>query len=125
MSASRIRIKSNRRRQDRFPAVLPVRVRGTDAAGASFEALAHTLDLTASGTRIGALRQQVQTPATLSIFYRQRRKDFTVVWSRLLAGTSEYQLGLKAVAQEKEPWGLALSSASTRPEAKSVMSGAH
>jgi hypothetical protein len=67
----------------------------------------------------------VQTPATLSIFYRQRRKDFTVVWSRLLAGTSEYQLGLKAVAQEKEPWGLALSSASTRPEAKSVMSGAH
>ncbi len=122
---STVKVKNNRRRQDRMQAVLPVRVRGTDASGASFEALAHTLDLTASGTRIGAVRHEVQTPATLSIFYRQRRKDFTVVWSKLLAGTSEYQLGLQAVAQEKEPWGLQLSTSSAQPETKSARSGAN
>ena len=105
-------------------AVLPVRVRGTDASGASFEVLAHTLDLTASGTRVGSIRHEVQSPATLSIFYRQRRKDFTVVWSRQIAGTSEYQLGLQAVAQETEPWGLQLYATKTQPAMKSAISGA-
>jgi hypothetical protein len=122
---STVKVKNNRRRQDRMQAVLPVRVRGTNASGASFEALAHTLDLTIGGTRIGAVRHEVQMPATLSILYHQRRKDFTVVWSRLLAGTNEYQLGLKAVAQEKEPWGLQLSAKSPQPETKSAMSGAY
>ncbi len=46
-------VKTNRRRQDRIQAVLPVRVRGTDSSGKSFEILAHTLDLTSNGARLG------------------------------------------------------------------------
>ena len=53
-------VKTNRRRQDRIQAVLPVRVRGTDASGQSFEILAHTLDLTANGARLGSIRRSLK-----------------------------------------------------------------
>jgi hypothetical protein len=108
-------VKTNRRRQDRIQAVLPVRVRGIDASGASFEGLAHTLDLTSTGVRLGAIRHQLKVLDTLTILYHQRRMEFTVVWTRLLDGKSEYQVGLEAFTQEKEPWGMSLFSSSAQP----------
>jgi hypothetical protein len=99
-----ISVQSERRRQDRIQAVLPVRVRGIDTAGMSFEELAHTLDLTPAGVRLGAIRHQLRVLDTLIIFYHQRRMQFKVVWTRLLEGTREYQVGLKAFSQEKEAW---------------------
>jgi hypothetical protein len=106
-----ITVQSDRRRQDRMQAVLPVRVRGTDAAGAPFEELAHTLDLTPTGVRLGAIRHQLRALDTLVILYRQRRMEFRVVWIKLLAGTKEYQVGLKAFSQQQEAWGLFNSNA--------------
>jgi hypothetical protein len=103
--------QSDRRRQDRIQAVLPVRVRGVDTAGVSFDELAHTLDLTPTGVRLGAIRHQVRALDTLIIFYHQRRMEFKVVWTRLLEGTKEYQVGLKAFSQQQEAWGLFHSKA--------------
>ncbi len=118
-------VNKNRRRQNRIQAVLPVRVRGTDASGASFEGLAHTLDLTPTGVRLGAIRRQLKMLDTLTIFYRQRRMEFTVVWTKLLDGTDEYQVGLQAFSQEKEPWGTSLFNSSTQPLTRaSAISGA-
>jgi len=108
-------VKTNRRRQDRIQAVLPVRVRGTDSSGKSFEILAHTLDLTANGARLGSIRHQLKVLDTLTIFYRQRKMEFTVVWTKLLDGRSEYQVGLQAFAQEKEGWGMNLFISSIQP----------
>ncbi len=108
-------VKTNRRRQDRIQAVLPVRVRGTDAFGASFEGLAHTLDLTPTGVRLGAIRHHLKVLDTLTIFYRQRRMEFTVVWTKLLDGKAEYQVGLQAFSQEKETWGMSLFNSSAQP----------
>ena len=108
-------VKTNRRRQDRIQAVLPVRVRGTDSSGKSFEILAHTLDLTASGARLGSIRHQLKALDTLTIFYRQRKMEFTVVWTKLLDGRSEYQVGLQAFSQEKEGWGMNLFISSIQP----------
>jgi hypothetical protein len=117
--------KTNRRRQDRIQAVLPVRVRGTDASGQSFEILAHTLDLTANGARLGSIRHQLKALDTLTILYRQRRMEFTVVWTRLLDGRSEYQVGLQAFSQEKEGWGMNLFISGIQPVAgASATSGA-
>jgi len=118
-------LKTDRRRQDRIQAVLPVRVRGTDASGASFEGLAHTLDLTPTGARLGAIRHKLKACYTLTILYRQRRMEFTVVWTKLLDGKGEYQVGLQAFSQEKEPWGLSFLTSSAQPEKRvSVVSGA-
>ena len=91
-------------------AVLPVRVRGTDASGASFEALAHTLDLTPTGARLGSIRRPLKVFDTVTILYRQRRMEFTVVWTKLLDGRQEYQVGLHAFSQEKDPWGMNFST---------------
>jgi hypothetical protein len=118
-------VKTNRRRQDRIQAVLPVRVRGTDSAGQSFEILAHTLDLTANGARLGSIRRQLKVLDTLTIFYRQRRMEFTVVWTKLLDGRSEYQVGLQAFSQEKEGRGMNLFISAIQPlTSASATSGA-
>ena len=108
-------VKTNRRRQDRVQAVLPVRVRGTDSSGKSFEILAHTLDLTANGARLGSIRHQLKALDTLTIFYRQRKMEFRVVWTKLLDGRSEYQVGLQAFSQEKDSWGMNLFISSIQP----------
>jgi hypothetical protein len=116
-------VTANRRRQDRIQAVLPVRVRGTDSSGASFEGFAHTLDLTASGARLGSIRHELKVLDTLTIFYHQRRMEFTIVWTKLLTGKNEYQVGLQAFAQE-ESWGMSLFNASAQPGLKASVSGA-
>ena len=56
-------VKTERRRQDRTQAVLPVRVRGTDASGATFEALAHTLVYDATHS---ILLADLDIPATIA-----------------------------------------------------------
>jgi hypothetical protein len=118
------RVKTNRRRRNRMPAVLPVRVRGTDSSGVSFEGLAHTLDLTPAGVRLGAIRHQLKVLDTLTIFYHQRRMEFTVVWTKLLDGKGEHQVGLQPFALEEEPWGISLVGSSVRATRASVMHGA-
>ena len=109
-----IGVKSDRRRQDRVQGVLPVRVRGVDTSGVSFEGLAHTLDLTATGARLGAIRHELKVLDTVIVFYRQRRMEFMVVWTKLLDGKSEYQVGLQALSQLKEAWGLNISAQSAK-----------
>lgn len=101
-------------------AVLPVRIKGTDAAGARFEALAHTLDLTAVGARLGAIRRELKTLDTLTVSYRGRRLEYKVVWSRQLKGTGEYQVGLQAFSNEQEPWGVTLVNGCVKAAAKST-----
>ena len=111
--------KTERRLQDRRQAVLPVRVRGVDASGVSFDELAHTLDLTSTGARLGAIRRLLKPFDTLVVLYRQRRMEFKVIWTKLLDGKSEYQVGLQALSQVKEGWGANLlnSSSETAKEA--------
>ncbi len=122
---SSIKVQANRRRQARTQAVLPVRVRGKDDSGALFEELAHTLDLTSTGAKLGAIRHKLQALDTLVVLYRQRRIEFTIVWSKLLEGTREYQVGLQTMAQQNDPWGLSLSNSSMQPAAQvSAASGA-
>lgn len=97
---------SNQRRQNRAKAVFPVRVRGKDAAGASFEDMAHTLDVTPTGARLGSVRREMQVMDPVTIWYRKRKMEFRVVWIKKLKGSSEYQIGLQALAQERDVWGL-------------------
>lgn len=94
------------RRGTRTKAVLPVRVKGIDSAGKPFEELAHTLDVTPSGVRLGSIRCELSLMSEVTVFYRQRKMQFRVVWTKKLTGTSEFQVGLEAVVQDKEAWGL-------------------
>jgi hypothetical protein len=103
--------EESRRKQDRTRAVLPVRVRGKDASGTLFEELAHTLDLTTTGARLGAIHREIKALDTLVVLFRQRRVEFTVMWTKLLDEHGEYQVGLQLMAQESDPWGLTAAHA--------------
>jgi len=100
--------QGEQRRGSRTKAVLPIRIKGTDSEGRAFEELAHTLDVTASGVRLGAIRRELKLDEEVTIFYRQRKMQCRVVWTRKMKGSSEFQVGLKALTQEKEGWGLSL-----------------
>jgi hypothetical protein len=97
---------TDKRQRGRTKAVLPVKVRGSDVSGKFFEELAHTLDVTAAGIRLGSIHHDLKATAPLTVWYRQRKIEFRVVWTRRLQGTTEYQVGLQATAQERDPWGL-------------------
>jgi hypothetical protein len=101
MSGNMVQRRGNRRK-----AVLPVRIKGKDACGESFEELAHTLDVTASGARLGSVRHELSPSDEITVFYRQRRIQFRVIWIRKMKGSSEFQIGVQAVTLDREAWGL-------------------
>jgi len=95
----------NQRRLDRTKAVLPVRISGTDISGDSYSELVHTLDVTRTGVRLGAVRRQLEIGSLLVLQYRQHKAEFRVVWIKPLGKGAEQQVGLEADAQ-RDLWGL-------------------
>lgn len=98
--------QATQRRGTRTKAVLPVRIKGKDSSGKAFEELAHTLDVTTQGARLGSIRHELSTGDEITVFFRQRKMQFRVVWTKKMQGTSEFQVGLQALSQDKEGWGL-------------------
>jgi hypothetical protein len=94
-----------KRQQNRVKGVLPVRVRGTDKDGQSFDEIAHILDIAAIGSRLGSIHHELRIADRVTVVYRQRRMEFLAAWTKLV-GKHEYQVGLQAVKLEKDSWGL-------------------
>lgn len=113
-------VNTNQRRGSRTKAVLPVRVKGKDSSGKPFEELVHTLDVTASGVRLGSVRRELNVLDEITIFYRQRKMQYRVVWTKKLQGTSEFQVGLRALTQDKEAWGMGFAEFDGEPAAAKV-----
>ena len=113
-------VDTNQRRGNRTKAVLPVRVKGKDSSGKPFEELVHTLDVTASGVRLGSVRRELNVLDEITIFYRQRKMQYRVVWTKKLKGTSEFQVGLRALTQDKEAWGMGFAEFNGEPDAAAV-----
>jgi len=113
-------VETDQRRGSRTKAVLPVRVKGKDSCGKPFEELVHTLDVTASGVRLGSVRRELNVMDEITIFYRQRKMQYRVVWTKKLQGTSEFQVGLQALTQDKEAWGMGFAEFDGGPAAVKV-----
>jgi hypothetical protein len=99
-------VDTNQRRGNRTKAVIPVRVKGKDSNGKAFDDLVHTLDVTPEGARLGSVRHELNLGDEITVFYRQRKIQFRVMWTKKMKGTSEFQVGLKAVTRDSEAWGL-------------------
>jgi hypothetical protein len=106
----------NKRRHKRIKMVLPVKISAKDASNKHFDELAHTLDITNSGARLGAIRHHLKAGDKLLLQYRQRKIQFRVVWVRQLEGTSEFQVGVEAINHGGETWGLELTTGETTEE---------
>jgi hypothetical protein len=117
-------VDTNQRRGSRTKAVLPVRVKGTDSTGKTFEDLVHTLDVTPNGVRLGSVRHELNVLDEITVFYRQRKIQFRVVWIKKMQGTREFQVGLRAVTQDSEVWGLNFQDFRREAASASVVSQA-
>lgn len=74
--------------------------------GTAFEELVHTLDVNPTGVRLGAVRHELNALDEITLFFRQRKLQFRVIWTKKMKGTSEFQVGLQALIQDAEAWGL-------------------
>jgi len=90
--------KSRRRRM-----VLPVRVSIDTVTH-----LAHTVDITNTGARLGGLRTQLQTGAIISLQRGSKKAKFRISWIRQLA-PNELQAGIESLNLQKNFWGMDLS----------------
>jgi hypothetical protein len=95
----------NKRLHARLKGVLPVKLSGRTSDGIVFEEIAHTLDITPTGARLGAVRRLLRVQDRLTLRYRQRKTEFRVVWIWSLKNTGESQVGLQTVAPGN-PWCL-------------------
>jgi hypothetical protein len=100
---------------ERSKAVLPVRISGNDISGEVYSELVHTLDVSRTGVRLGAVRRRLEVGGQVVLQYRQHKAEFRVVWTKPVGSGVEQQVGLEAGAQ-KDLWGLE-STATNRPQA--------
>jgi hypothetical protein len=108
----------NKRRRIRTKAVLPVRVSGNDNSGNSYSGLAHTLDISESGARLGAMHHPVKVGSMITVQYKQHKATFRVVWTELVSGQTEHHVGLEAI-NHKDLWGLE-SRPQAQPKAQAI-----
>jgi hypothetical protein len=99
-------------------------MKGKDSGGKAFDDLVHTLDVTPDGVRLGSVRHQLNVFDEVTVFYRQRKIQFRIVWTRKLEGTSEFQVGLQALTQDNEAWGMNFSGYRRQPASQSPVAAA-
>jgi hypothetical protein len=92
----------NKRMSQRTKMVLPVKILIDKVTH-----LAHTLDITAIGARLGALRTQLKPGTIISLQRGSTKADFRVRWSRQL-GPNELQAGIESLQPHKNFWSVGL-----------------
>ena len=95
-------------RCSRTKMVLPLRVWVGEPADESSELqLAHTVDISPIGGRLGGLRTGLLPGQTITLQRGQTKASFRVIWNRHL-GPGENQAGIEALQSESNLWGVDL-----------------
>jgi hypothetical protein len=71
------------------------------------EMLVHTLNISSSGAKIGALREWVQPGSVLILQRRHARTQCQVMWSERV-GPGEVQIGIEFTGNKSHFWGMDL-----------------
>jgi len=74
-----------------------------------------TLDVTPDGVRLGSVHHELKLQDEVTVLYRQRKNQYRVVWTKKMKGTSEFQVGLQALTQDGEVWGLNFADYKRQP----------
>jgi hypothetical protein len=94
----------NQRSSARRKIVLPVKVT-LDAVNH----LAHTIDLTHTGARLGGLRTPLQPGMTITLQRGSKKAKFRIAWIRQMA-PNELQAGVESLEAPNDFWGVDLST---------------
>ena len=107
----------DKRKAPRKKMVLPVRVLIDQVTH-----LEHTVDISESGARLGALRMQLQPGTIISLQRGPQRAKFQIAWVRQLTPT-ELQAGIESLQPQNSFWGVDLSprSEETKKESEQAL----
>ncbi|MGD0468502.1 MAG: PilZ domain-containing protein [Terriglobales bacterium] len=92
-----------RRKSPRRKMVLPVKVSIDKVTH-----LAHTIDITHFGARLGGLQTQLQPGMIVSLHRGSQKAKFRIAWIRQLA-PNELQAGVECLEPQNNFWGVDLS----------------
>ena len=108
-------MSSGVQRYKRTKMVLPLRFWPDDENGQNAgPQLAHTVDISPIGGRLGGLRNPLRPGQTIMLERGQNKFQFRVVWTNQL-GPGEIQAGIESVAFERKIWGVDLPEQLTSP----------
>jgi PilZ domain len=96
------RFHIGKRRSKRTKSVVPVRLW---IAGSKDSHLAHTLDVSNHGVRLGGFRGEMKVGDKIEIQYRHKQAQFRVVRITACEGSSEKQIGAECLEPGKQVWG--------------------
>jgi hypothetical protein len=68
--------------------------------------LAHTIDITHTGARIGGLRAELRSGMIISLQRGSNKANFRIAWTRQVAPT-ELQAGVESLQLQNNFWGIA------------------
>jgi hypothetical protein len=93
-----------RRDRERVPAIVPVRIWGTDCNERPFSEHVCTVNISGIGARLGGVRSPLSNGDTIGLQYRNRQARFRIVWI-VASGTSwGNEVGLQCLQPEKNIW---------------------
>ena len=111
-------------RCSRIKMVLPLRVslsRQTDQTLVT--QLAHTIDISHIGCRLGGLRTELSPGQTIALQRGQQKASFRVIWTKRLAA-NENQAGIEALDYGRNIWAVELPPSPFAPKASASSRGA-
>jgi hypothetical protein len=109
------RFRIGKRRSKRTKSVVPVQFW---IAGSKKSHLAHTLDVSNYGVRLGGFRGELKVGDNIEIHHRQDRAHFRVVWITAREGSSEKEIGAECLEPMKQVWGAELPEQTDEYEEK-------
>src|SRR5271166_1706280 len=110
-------------RCSRTKMVLPLRV-WLNAEGETLRThLAHTIDISHIGCRLGGLRMELSPGQTIALQRGQDKASFRVIWSKRLAA-NENQAGIEALDYGRNIWAVELPPSPYAPKASASARGA-
>lgn len=68
--------------------------------------LAHTLDISEHGVKLGGFRGDLKIGDKIEIQHRHQRSQFRVVWIGDREGSPEKQIGAECLGSERQLWGV-------------------
>jgi hypothetical protein len=105
----------NQRTSPRRKMVLPVKVTLD-----TVNHLAHTVDITHTGARLGGLRAQLQPGMIVTLQRGSKKAKFRIAWIRQIA-PNEQQAGIVSVEPQNNFWGVDLSDQEHTQDVKAFM----
>jgi hypothetical protein len=111
------RFRTGKRRERRLKLVAPVRLCIVKNGNQQWH-LAHTLDVSDHGVRLGGVHCDLKSDDAFELQYHHKRARFRVVWVTVLEGSQEKHIGAESMESQKDVWNVEIPQKADEYEEK-------